>query len=67
MQNSLAYRNPKTLKPAGLDDRRRMAIAELGLITEEGSWSSLVVGQVILKHVISEDEVASFADSIFRK
>ena len=66
MSNSLAHRDPSTLAAADFNDRRRLAMAELAMIAEEGSWSPLVQGQVLLKHVVATPEVASMGDAIVR-
>lgn len=59
---------PRTdLIPAEFSDRRRLAMTELDMIAEEGSWNPLVVGQVVLKHVRTTIEVARMGDEIVRR
>lgn len=67
MSNSLSHRDPATLVTADLADRRRLAMSELTLIADEGTWSPLAIGQVILKHVTSTDEVLELTKEIERK
>jgi hypothetical protein len=59
---------PRTdLISADFNDRRRLAMSELEMMHEEGSWTPLVVGQVVLKHVHGTLEVARMGDEIARR
>lgn len=50
-----------------LEDRRRLAVAEVSLIVEQNGKATLYdVGQVILKHVTDTDEVLDMADKTHR-
>lgn len=64
MSNSLAHRDPSSLVFADFNDRRRLAVSELAMHAEDGVFSLLTQGQVILKHVVATGEVTTMGDAI---
>lgn len=67
MATNFTPRNTDELVTLDINDRRRLAVAECLMHSEAGGLFPATLGQVVLRNVVTEDEVNTLGDKVHRR